>query len=189
MSEIKHAFAPDWSRKGQKLQAFMTVAEMIGTLGTCDRKQVGAVIIRDGRCISWGFNGAPSGLLHCDENMHGYLSQWREIVQSCRRDGMSETEAEDWADDRLKYEVGNGCKNATHAEANALAAAAKQGISTDGATLFVTLSPCETCARLIIAAGIIRVYYAEEYRKDDGCQLLQRASIESLQLSSPRSTT
>ena len=70
-----------------------------------------------------------------------------------------------------------GCRNATHAEANALAFAARQGISTDGATLYVTVSPCLDCSRLLIAAGIVTVIYEEEYRDDRGIELLRRAGV------------
>lgn len=148
-----------------KPSVFMEIAQTLALLGTCDRKQVGALIVRDGRCISWGYNGAPKGLPHCDENQHGYLDR-----------------PEHWGLNLDQVLGEHGCRNATHAEANALAAAAKQGISTDGATLFVGVAPCETCARLIIAAGIVAVYYAEEYRKEDGCRLLSEASIQAVKL-------
>jgi dCMP deaminase len=71
----------------------------------------------------------------------------------------------------------HGCNNVTHAESNAVAFAARQGISTDGATLFVTVSPCEVCARLLIAAGIVEVVYDEEYRKDEGIRILEKAGV------------
>ena len=148
----------------------MEMAHVLRNLGTCDRKQVGALIVRDGRCISWGYNGAPPGMPHCDDNGHGWGGAMVDkalVNESPLLLGALET---------------HGCRNATHAEANALAFAARQGISTDESDLFVTVSPCETCARLIIAAGIIRVYYSEEYRKDDGVRLLQQASIESVRL-------
>jgi dCMP deaminase len=154
-------------RAEKKKVMFMAIASLIGALGTCDRKQVGAVIVRDGRCISWGYNGAPPGLPHCSENLHGWIG-----------------DEELW--ERSKGNI--GCRNATHAEANAIAAAAKQGISTDGAELYVTVSPCESCARLIIAAGIVRVFYLEAYRKDDGCRILQQASIPTSQLLSTSSS-
>ena len=124
-------------------KVFLTVAANIGSLGTCDRAHVGAVIVRDGRCISWGYNGAPPGAPHCDENHHGYgsASAYNQAVTD-----------------------GSGCRNVTHAEANALAFAARQGISTDDATMYVERTPCLTCARLIIAAGIKQVMIAERYR-------------------------
>jgi dCMP deaminase len=75
-----------------------------------------------------------------------------------------------------------GCRNATHAEANALAFAARQGISTDGCELFVTVSPCEVCARLLIASGVRRVYYLEQYRDHSGEEILRKAGIECLRI-------
>ena len=139
------------SRRQVKDLAFMRVAQTIAELGTCDRMHVGCVIIRRGRCISWGFNGAPPGRPHCDENDHG----WKDT-------GLV-----------LPGDTEKGCRNATHAEANALAFAAREGISTDEATLYTTLSPCLDCGRLIIAAGIHRVVYLEQYRDDAGLKLLR----------------
>lgn len=101
------------------------------------------MVLRDGRAIAWGYNGAPPGLPHCD------------------------------------HPVDEICDNATHAEANAIAFAARQGISTDGAILLVGVSPCEGCARLIIAAGISEVYFREAYRDVSGVDLLRQASIET----------
>lgn len=159
---------------GNKEAVFMEIASRLSQLGTCDRKQVGALIVRDGRCVSWGFNGAPPGLPHCAENKHGWLGnvtdeQIEALHMSgelCVGDSVSEAMTKRW-----------GCRNATHAEANALAFAARQGISTDDATLFVTVSPCEVCARLLIAAGISHVYYNEEYRDRSGIELLSGALI------------
>ena len=142
------------SRNKVKDDVFMLVARDLSLLGTCDRAKVGAVLTRDGRCVSWGFNGAPPGLPHCSENDHG------------------------WAPDVAKHTA--GCRNATHAEANALAFAARQGISTDGATLYVTVSPCDTCSRLLIAAGINRVVYDALYRDHTGLDLLLAAGIDIL---------
>jgi dCMP deaminase len=140
-----------------KALIFMGVAYQIAELGTCDRLKVGAVVIRDGRCVSWGYNGAPPGLPHCEQNNHGY--GWDEIS--------------------------TGCKNATHAEVNALAFAARQGISTDGADCFVTTSPCDVCARLLIAAGISNVFYDNEYRDPAGRELLGEAGVTCLRISVP----
>jgi dCMP deaminase len=158
-------------RTMQKHHAFMAAAQAIASLGTCDRKQVGAVIVKDGRCISWGFNGAPPGVPHCDQNMHG----WHETDWPIQG-GVSTPE---WEARKL-LEV--GCRNATHAEANTLAFAARQGISTDKGTLYVTVSPCDVCARLIIAAGISMVYYDEEYRDPSGRELLQSAGVGCYQV-------
>jgi dCMP deaminase len=129
------------NRQYLKRRVFMGVAVRIGALSTCPRKAVGAVIIRDGRCISWGFNGAPPGAPHCD------------------------------------HALDEPCDVATHAEANALAFAAREGISTDNSTLFVTVSPCAVCSRLLIAAGVEQVFYLEPYRDTEGIDILLRADI------------
>jgi dCMP deaminase len=139
------------SRASEKDEVFLHMARILSTLGTCSRAQVGCIITRNGRAISWGYNGAPPGMPHCMDNNHGYP-----LVET-------------------RYE--NGCLNATHAEANALAAAARQGISTEGATLYTTVSPCTTCSRLIIAAGIARVVWTETYRDTSGIELLVKAGL------------
>ena len=59
-------------RRHEKVQTFLRIANELGQLGTCDRKKVGAVIVHEGRCVSWGYNGAPPGMPHCDENNHGW---------------------------------------------------------------------------------------------------------------------
>jgi dCMP deaminase len=133
----------------------MRIAKELSALSTCDRKYVGALIVRQGRCITWGYNGAPPSMPHCDENNHGFG---------------------DLTADTLDL----GCRNATHAEANALAFSARHGISVAGGTLYVTVSPCLDCARLLIAAGIYLVWYDEEYRDPSGRELLQEAGVTCL---------
>lgn len=152
-----------------KLQTFMAIASELSHLGTCNRKKVGAVIVKRGRCISWGYNGAPEGLPHCSENNHGWLGVTTE-QQVAMLQGSGELVVGDSISEAVAKRF--GCRNATHAEANALAFAARQGISTGSSTLFVTLSPCETCARLLIAAGVHTVHYLEEYRDRGGIELI-----------------
>jgi dCMP deaminase len=131
----------------------MLIALDLSTLSTCDRKQVGAVIIRDGRCISWGYNGAPPGLPHCH-----HLPGDEE------------------------------CFDAIHAELNAVAFAARQGISTEGATLFVTCSPCLRCSQALIASGISEVVYGEDYRDPAGRELLVKAGVQCSRIDQPSIT-
>jgi len=125
-----------------KPEVFMRIAWELSALSTCDRKHVGAIIVRDGRCISWGYNGAPPGLPHCQH---------------------SPDEEE--------------CLNATHAELNAICFAARQGISTEAATLYATCSPCLRCSQALIASGISSVVYDEEYRDPAGRELLDKAGV------------
>lgn len=132
------------------------MAVIISSRGTCKRAYVGAVISIEGRPISAGYVGAPSGLPHC-------LSVGCEIGTH------------------------NGCTRTVHAEANAIAFAAKYGTSTDRSELHCTHSPCLPCAKLIVNAGIRRVVYENRYRDESGLELLQAAGIEVTELPAPQS--
>jgi len=122
---------------------YMRMALIWAENSYCKRRQVGALMVKDHRIISDGYNGTPSGF----ENV---------------------CEDEDF---KTKPYV-------LHAEANAITKVARSHNSSDGATIYVTASPCIECAKLIIQAGIRRVVYAEAYHADDGLRLLERAGIE-----------
>jgi dCMP deaminase len=132
-------------------QMLMEMAITASKRSTCNRKHVGAIIAIDGRPVSVGYAGAPSGLPHCLD--HGCIPG---------PDG--------------------GCIRTQHAEANAIAFAARKGISTEKATLYTTVSPCLACAKLIINAGISEVWFLELYRKQEGLQLLDLLGISCEQL-------
>lgn len=121
------------------------IARTVAKRSTCDRLHVGAVLSRDGRVITLGYNGAPAGVAHC---VH------------------PATEA-----------LGVGCTLAVHAEANAIAFAAKHGVSTEGAELHVTNMPCLKCSQLIINAGISSVSYLFSYRDPSGIVLLKEGGV------------
>jgi dCMP deaminase len=127
-----------------RLQKLLGHAKLEAESGTCNRLQVGAVIARNFRIISTGYNGAAQGQPHCDE---------------------------------MCYPDGPPCKNAVHAEANAVAFAARYGYATDGAIIVSTDSPCLDCARLVINAGIKGVYYTREYRDLRPLKELQAAGV------------
>lgn len=165
------------AREQAKHIVFMSIAEELARLGTCPRKAVGAVLVRDGRAISWGYNGAPPGLPHCEDNNHGWVLK--------RGLWPADARPEDAVEIMAQMVEEHGCRNATHAEANALAFAARQGISTDRCELFVTVAPCDTCSKLLIAAGIRRVYYREEYRDPSGIELLHLAGIGAVHIPEP----
>ena len=129
---------------------FLELAHWFGQHGTCRRLQVGAILVRDRRVISTGYNGAPAGLSHC---IH-----------------------DDMEDDL------EGCNRAVHAEANVIAFSAKAGVSTEGAVLYTTHTPCVACSQLIINAGIKKVIYGEAYRKTEGQELLEEVGIPISQL-------
>jgi len=158
-----------------KDKAFLDIATRLGQLGTCDRAHVGAVIVKDGRCISWGYNGAPAGMPHCEENNHGWGS--KTINKAVYPEAPLLVSAVDVA----------GCRNVTHAEANAICFAARQGISTEGCTMYVERSPCLNCSHLIIAAGIERVVVSLMYRDTTGWELLNDALIRMEVLSATNS--
>lgn len=148
----------------KKDEVFLTIANELGKLSTCDRASIGAVVTHNGRCICWGYNGAPPSLPHCSENDHG----WRGAP--CNIEGLEREAVE------IKI-VRYGCRNAIHAEANAISFAARQGISTDHGTLYVSQSPCLDCSRLVIAAGIERVVFSTMYRDRSGVGLLKQAGV------------
>ncbi len=132
-------------------QMLMEMAITASKRSTCSRKHVGALIAIEGRPVSVGYAGAPSGLPHCLD--HGCI---------VGPDG--------------------GCIRTQHAEANAIAWAARKGISTENATLYTTVSPCLACAKLIINAGIGEVWFLELYRKMEGIELLGKLGISCEQL-------
>lgn len=125
-------------------QTLLTVAAVIAQRSTCNRLNVGAVVAREGRILTTGYNGPPSGIDHCQHE-----------------------------------EFETQCNLAVHAEMNAIAFAARYGMATQGAELFVTHAPCHNCAKLIINAGIVRVYYTMEYRLTHGVDLLEDANVET----------
>ena len=129
---------------------FMNIATEVATRSTCDRKHVGAVIVRNKNILSTGYNGSIKGLPHCDEVGH-------EMV-----DGH--------------------CIRTTHAEANAIVQAAKNGVSIDNSEIFVTASPCYNCFKLIANSGIKVIYYRELYRDQRITDRAKEVGIELVNL-------
>jgi len=129
----------------QKLldQRYMRMARIWAENSYCERRKVGALLVKNKMIISDGYNGTPSGF---------------------------ENKCEDENNVSKAYVL--------HAEANAISKIARSHNSSDGATLYVTASPCIECSKLIIQAGIKRVVYGEEYRIMDGVELLRKAGIE-----------
>lgn len=148
----------------------MGVAELWARHSTCSRLAVGAVISRDGRSLSSGYNGAPKGLPHCNHS-----------VQVCLCASGNPLDYEGPLRDCPSH--GNrGCTTAVHAELNAIAFAAKYGMPTDGAEIHTTHQPCLNCAMGIINAGIIRVVYLYPYRDHAGTDLLAAAGVTAQQI-------
>jgi dCMP deaminase len=131
---------------------FMNIARAVATRATCDRKHVGAVIVRDKVILSTGYNGSIRGMPHCDEVGH-------------------------------MMEDGH-CVRTIHAEANAIIQAAQSGTSIEGATIYVTASPCWACFKMIANAGIKRVVFGEFYRDERIFAVAEELGISLIHLQS-----
>ncbi len=124
-------------------RAYLRIAQEWGKLSYCNRKQVGAIIVKDRMIISDGYNGTPTGFENICEDEEGD-TKWYVL----------------------------------HAEANAILKVAASTQSCMGATLYITLSPCQECSKLIHQAGIVRVVFSKAYRDDSGLQFLKKAGID-----------
>lgn len=131
---------------------FMNIAREVATRSTCDRKFVGAVVVRDRSILATGYNGSIRSLPHCDDEGH--------LMED------------------------NHCVRTVHAEANAIVQAAKNGMRIDGASIYVTASPCWGCFRLIANAGIVRIVFGEFYRDSKIFDFSRRLGIELVDMSS-----
>jgi len=143
---------PSWA------QYFMDITELVAKRTTCTRRAVGAIIVKDKRLLSTGYNGAPTGIRHC-------------IEVGCLRE-------------QLKVESGQRhelCRG-IHAEQNAIIQAAYHGVSVKDASLYCTTQPCSICAKMIINAGILKIYYRSGYDDQLAREMLQEAGIEMVQI-------
>jgi len=141
---------PSWD------EYFIGLLDALSTRATCDRGKSAAVIVKNKRILATGYVGAPMGLPHCDEAGHLF----RDVLHT---DG----------------QVKKHCVRTTHAEANAIAQAARFGASIDGATLYCSMTPCLDCTKLLINAGIVRVVAAKDYHaSNDSKDFLKQAGVE-----------
>ena len=136
----------------------MKLAMLVAERSTCLRHHVGAVIVRDKRILTTGYNGAPAGAKDC-------------LELGCLRD-------EQGIASGTRQEI---CR-AIHAEQNVIIQAAQHGIAIGGATLYTTSRPCSICTRMIINAGIVRIFYCDGYNDDLSSQLLLEAGIPCVRL-------
>jgi len=132
----------------------MDIVELVSLRSTCLRRKVGAVLIKDKRILTTGYNGVPTGVHHCSES-------------ECLRDQMNIPSGE-------RHELCRGL----HAEQNAIIQAALHGVSIKGATIYCTNHPCIICAKMIINSGITTVIYRDEYKDDLAREMLGEAGIE-----------
>ena len=121
-------------------QSFINIAKEIALASKCVSKQVGAVIVKDGRILSTGYNGTPAGYKNCSDHWEGEYTK----------------DHHDWS---KTYEI--------HAEMNAIIWAARKGISIEGATIYVTLEPCSECSKNVSARGIVRNVYDKAYEHNN----------------------
>jgi dCMP deaminase len=141
---------PSWD------EYFLSIIEMIGSRGSCDRGRSGCVITKDRRIISTGYVGSPVGVAHCDEVGHEMHTVIHENGEQSRH-----------------------CIRTTHAEQNAICQAARFGVSLDNGNLYCKMTPCYTCAKMIINAGIKRVVCAEDYHAGERSkEVFKEAGVE-----------
>ncbi|MGI1690566.1 deoxycytidylate deaminase [Thermoanaerobacter uzonensis] len=143
---------PSWD------EYFMQIVDVVKTRSTCLRRQVGAILVVDKHIISTGYNGPPTGLAHCEET-------------GCLREQLGIPSGE-------RPELCRG----VHAEQNAIIQAALHGVSTKGATLYVSASPCVICAKMLINAGVKRIVYEEEYPDELAVKLLKEANVDLVKI-------
>ena len=143
---------PSWD------QYFMSITELVAQRSTCLRRQVGAILVRDKRIISTGYNGAPAEIKHCGEV--GCLREQRGVPSGER------------------HELCRGL----HAEQNAIIQAALHGVSIDGATLYCTNQPCSICAKMLINSRIVNIIYKEGYADSLSDAMLSETDISLRQL-------
>ncbi len=129
---------------------FMRIAREVATRATCDRKHVGAVIVRDRTILSTGYNGSIRGMPHCDD---------------------------------IGHDIEDGhCIATIHAEANAIIQAARNGVRIAGGAIYITASPCWNCFKLIVNAGLQRIYYGEFYRDERSFAVARRLGIDLMHI-------
>lgn len=159
-----------------KHKLFIKMAELVADQSTCCRLNVGAVLVKDNRVISIGFNGTPTGQQHCEEHFTKVYKDHYADKYPTYADFVA---SRDFYDLHGKWSI----SNELHAEQNAIAFAAKNGISTAGAAVYVTWSPCVHCAKVIVSAGIKQIYYLNKYdRSQEGIVFLEKNGIECRQL-------
>ncbi len=143
---------PSWD------EYFLRIAHEVAGRSTCLRRKVGAVLVRDKRILTTGYNGAPRGILHCEE-------------RGCLREELGVPSGE-------RHELCRGL----HAEMNALIQAAVHGVGVEGGAIYCTNQPCSLCTKMLINAGVRRVVMSDAYPDDLATELAREARMEIVQL-------
>ena len=138
---------------------FMSIAKIVAERATCNRAKIGAVIVKDKNIIATGYNGAPAGLPHCTEvGCLIYVSKNPDVEEE------------------------ENCFRTIHAEINAIAQAAKNGVSIDAADIYITASPCYHCLKTLVNSGIKSIYYLKPYKIDKIRDLLDKSGVDLIQV-------
>ncbi len=143
---------PNWD------EYFMKIAHLVSERSTCLRRKVGAVLVKDKRILATGYNGAPRGITHCE-------------VSGCLREKLGVPSGE-------RHELCRGL----HAEQNVLLQAALHGVSTKGASLYITVTPCLICAKMLINAGIAEIVFEGDYPDKMARDFLREAEVRLRQI-------
>ena len=137
---------------------FVETTKLVPQRSSCVKAQQAALLIKDNRIISFGYNGPPAGTFNCNDDGG---------EEACGKDS-------------------NGsCFHGIHAEQNAIGYAARNGIDTEGCIIYCTETPCISCAKLIVASGIKEFHYIDEYRLDDGLKFLEYCEIPTWKIEMP----
>jgi len=141
---------PSWD------EYFMEVLESVSKRSTCDRGRVGCVIVKDRQILVSGYAGAPAGLDHCDDVGH-------QLKKTIHEDGS----------------ITEHCVRTVHGEQNAICQAAKRGVAIEGSTVYIRMTPCRTCAMLLINCGVARVFCERKYHAGAESEaMLKKAGIK-----------
>ncbi len=146
---------PDWD------DYYMEITKVVSKRSTCMKRTVGAVIVKDKRLLTTGYNGVPKGMLHCEE-------------VGCIRKEMNIPSGQ-------RHELCRGL----HAEQNAIIQAAVHGVKIEGGTLYCTCQPCVICVKMMINAGIKKVVYEGEYPDDLAANMLIESGLEIVRYTAP----
>ncbi len=143
---------PSWT------EYFMSIAKLVATRSTCLRREVGAVLVKDKRILATGYNGAPTGIRHCEET-------------GCLRERLKVNSGE-------RHELCRGL----HAEQNVIIQAAYYGVSTKGTNLYATHMPCIICSKMLVNAGVEKIFFLDGYPDPLAEEMLDEANIEVVRL-------
>ncbi len=136
----------------------MSIAKLVATRSTCLRREVGAVLVKDKRILATGYNGAPTGIRHCEET-------------GCLRERLKVNSGE-------RHELCRGL----HAEQNVIIQAAYYGVSTKGTNLYATHMPCIICSKMLVNAGVEKIFFLDGYPDPLAEEMLDEANIEVVRL-------